>query len=317
MATHKCPVCESKPKSWTENPHGRDANAYDCPNCGMYVITGTALAMLPNITYVEKAALSYQIWLNRGTSGTYEINFEHIRRVYLADLPSPEEQLENLITFWGDEQGQHLGSEIEMSWPDLRAKLGAITPGDVDFVAEEAIRRGLLKGNSRDQHVTGVLTFRGWDEFRRIQRGQGNSRHAFMAMPFGNPEITKFVDDVFRPAVEETGFTLKRLDDAPEAGIIDNRMRVEIRQCKFLVADLTHENRGAYWEAGFAEGLGKHVIYTCEKAYFDEYKTHFDTNHCTTVVWDSLNPSVATETLKATIRNTFPFEAKLPNDSGS
>jgi len=41
-------------------------------------------------------------------------------------------------------------------------------------------------------------------------------------------------------------------------------MRVEIRSAKFLVADLTDENRGAYWEAGFGEGLGKKVYYTCE-----------------------------------------------------
>jgi len=33
------------------------------------------------------------------------------------------------------------------------------------------------------------------------------------------------------------------------------RMRLEIRRSRFAVVDLTHGNRGAYWEAGFAEGL--------------------------------------------------------------
>ena len=38
-----------------------------------------------------------------------------------------------------------------------------------------------------------------------------------------------------------------------------------IRDAKFVIADLTHDNNGAYWEAGYAEGLGKPVIYICEK----------------------------------------------------
>ena len=59
----------------------------------------------------------------------------------------------------------------------------------------------------------------------------------------------------------------------PKAGLIDDRLRVEIRTSRFLIADLTHENAGAYWEAGFAEGLGKPVIYTCEKSKFDTAKT--------------------------------------------
>ena len=45
------------------------------------------------------------------------------------------------------------------------------------------------------------------------------------------------------------------------------------------------DNSGAYWEAGFAEGLGRPVIYTCEKRYFDEHKTHIDANHSLTIVW--------------------------------
>ena len=51
--------------------------------------------------------------------------------------------------------------------------------------------------------------------------------------------------------------------------MIDDRLRVEIQSARFLIADLTHENRGAFWEAGYAEGLGKPVIYTCEESVFN------------------------------------------------
>jgi nucleoside 2-deoxyribosyltransferase len=95
--------------------------------------------------------------------------------------------------------------------------------------------------------------------------------------------------------------------------LIDDRLRVEIRQSRFLLADLTHHNKGAYWEAGFAEGLGKPVIYLCRKDVFEDKSqgTHFDTNHHLTVVWDLENLGEAAEKLKATIRATLPGEAQI------
>ena len=40
---------------------------------------------------------------------------------------------------------------------------------------------------------------------------------------------------------------------------VDAVIEHEIRACRFLIADLSDDNAGAYWEAGFAEGLGKPV----------------------------------------------------------
>ena len=113
------------------------------------------------------------------------------------------------------------------------------------------------------------------------------------------------------PAVKETGFELYRLDDRPRPGLIDNRMRVEIRAARFLVCDLTDENRGAYWESGFAEGAGKPVFYICEKTKFSEARTHFDTEHMQTIRWEETDPASAAEELKAAIHNEFPSGIRL------
>jgi len=73
---------------------------------------------------------------------------------------------------------------------------------------------------------------------------------------------------------------------------------------------------GAYWEAGYAEGLGKHVIYTCKKTVFkdEKKKPHFDTNHHLTVLWDSDCPKEAAARVKNTIRATLPGEAKMSDE---
>src|SRR3546814_372746 len=95
------------------------------------------------------------------------------------------------------------------------------------------------------------------------------------------------------------------------AGIIDNIMRSQIRDAAFVIVDLTHDNSGAYWEAGYAEGLGKPVIYICEKAKFDKAKTHFDTNHCTTVVWTREKGEEFRAELIATLRRSLNLFAPV------
>ena len=56
-------------------------------------------------------------------------------------------------------------------------------------------------------------------------------------------------------------------------------MVTSIRDAKFVIVDLTHDNHGAYWEAGYAEGLGKPVIYVCKK---DKFETRVHTSMPTT-----------------------------------
>ena len=129
-----------------------------------------------------------------------------------------------------------------------------------------------------------ALTFDGWSYYETLLKGSTTYRKAFMAMKFGDADLNHVLENVFKPSVKMAGFDLFKLDDVPQAGLIDDRLRVEIQSSDFLIADLTHANNGAYWEAGYAEGLGKPVIYSCEKEQFNLQKTHFDTNHHLTVV---------------------------------
>jgi hypothetical protein len=158
--------------------------------------------------------------------------------------------------------------------------------------------------------ASATLSFRGWSYYEGLAKGSAAYRKAFMAMKFGDPILEQVLNNAFKPAAKLAGFDLFKLDDIPKAGLIDDRLRVEIQSSDFLVADLTHDNLGAYWEAGYAEGLGKPVIYTCERSKFKTTKTHFDTNHHLTIVWDSANHDEAAEALKATIRATLPQLAK-------
>lgn len=130
-------------------------------------------------------------------------------------------------------------------------------------------------------------------------------------MKFKDADLEAFVKNVVKPTIKrEIDYDVIDVRDVSRAGIIDNIMRAQIRDAAFVLVDLTHDNSGAYWEAGYAEGLGKPVIYLCEREKFDQAKTHFDTNHCTTVPWSTENPEEFGNELVATLRrslNLFPL----------
>ena len=230
-------------------------------------------------------------------------------------LPRPREQADLLIR-WLARSVPGPGETIWVGFDTHGSIIGSRSPAGFELVLDHLFAAGLVTGHQSktigggDQAHT-TLSFEGWDYYESLRMGAVAYRKAFMAMKFGDPQLVKVLEDVFKPSAKRAGFDLFKLDDVPVAGLIDNRLRVEIQASDFLVADLSHDNAGAYWEAGYAEGLGKPVIYTCETSKFAAVKTHFDTNHHLTIQWDASCPQVAGNELTATIRATLPQLARL------
>ncbi len=85
------------------------------------------------------------------------------------------------------------------------------------------------------------------------------------------PNTNKAYDEAIVTAIEASGFEKYRVDkDELSNEWIPDTIVKQIRKSKFLIADLTGNRGGVYYEAGFAEGLGLQVIYTCNKKWFDE-----------------------------------------------
>lgn len=239
-----------------------------------------------------------------------------------ASLPSPNEQLDNFI-LWMGEQSKEPGKIVTVNLA-AQAAVGTRSSLGLKFIGDQAADRGMLArahfppADSGDVAGHATLSLAGWERLEQLRRGRVTSAIAFMAMKFGDAGLDAFYSGHLKKAVQDTGFRLKRLDEGQPAGLIDDRLRVEIRQARFLIADLTHHNNGAYWEAGFAEGLGKPVIYMCRSDVFSDptSRPHFDTNHHLTVVWSPGEEDAAVQRLKDTIRATLPDEAALtdPDD---
>jgi hypothetical protein len=233
-------------------------------------------------------------------------------------LPKPSQQFDELLLLVGDNQPS--SAEPAALTADLiSAWIGSvITPSTPNRALEWLLQQGKAKSliddtHELDKHTSLRLTMAGWDRYELLKQAKIASRTAFMAMQFGDPELNQIVDDCFRVAVSRAGFNLNVLTDRQGAGSIDDQLRVALRTSRFVLADLSHGNNGAYWEAGFAEGLSRPVIYTCKKSFWDDplTKPHFDTNHLVTIIWEADKMKEAEDRLTATIRATLPDEAKM------
>ena len=312
-----CPICSYAFAVADPDAAGREARLVDCAHCGKFGLTGTLMACLPTLLAQRDAApkLSHVIRKAHETGQQLLLNSYTAEAILQNALPRPREQADLLVQ-WLAANSPGPGEPLELNYDSQGAVVGAKSHAGLSMLIEHLKATGLVVGPP-ETYLSGesaahlAPTFAGWDYYETLRSGGATYRKAFMAMKFGDLALNSLLDQVLKPAAKRAGFDLLKLDDRPKAGLIDDRMRVEIRASDFVIADLTHDNLGAYWEAGYAEGLGKPVIYTCERSKFDATKTHFDTNHHLTIVWDASAPGNAGLQLTETIRATLPHLAVL------
>jgi hypothetical protein len=202
----------------------------------------------------------------------------------------------------GGKVGHVIPNESVFGNPAIPAIVGVVDTADLFWIrdallADAALTKDDLEGGLR-------ISPTGWKKIEKLKQAQVASRYAFFDRQFDNPDLDVAFKVFLGQAVAETGYKLRTVTQ--RAGLIDAIIEDEIRRCRFLIADLSDDNPGAYWEAGFAEGLGKPVIYISRAKDGKLMKhTHFDTNHRHTVAWDLDAPEDSAARLKAVIRNTL------------
>jgi hypothetical protein len=315
---HGCPVCALRLREAPSRRGRRDIDLlfYDCPRCGRFGLTRQAQVRLPSWiggSVRSQTILSYALRRLQIAEDWPPVDSTVLERISeTGTLPAAQEQADNLVRWLGT----HLpgpGEVTTVSFLEHGAIMGAHAVNGFIFIVRGLIDTGVLLGSiAGGSNASVTLSFAGWRRVEELRLGAPSGRNAFMAMEYGDTLLDQIVNSHLRPGVAQTGFNLKRLDEDPKAGLIDDRLRVEIQGSRFLIADLTHRNPGAYWEAGYAEGLGKPVIYLCERSVFLE-RSHFDTNHHLHVLWEAADLPDAVNRLKATIRATVP-EAKREDE---
>ena len=112
----------------------------------------------------------------------------------------------------------------------------------------------------------------------------GAKDECFVAMSFAKKEKLKALYRAIQLAAERAGYRAVRVDRIEHINKIDDEIIARIREAKFVIADLTEQNCGVYYESGYADGLGRKIIYTCEQ--HDINNVHFDINHNNILLWE-------------------------------
>jgi hypothetical protein len=311
----QCPVCRSPLQSPVTGYDATDIKRVQCLNCGPFRVSFQALVSLDRESYdpPQRAALAHEVSrMQRDGLLTLEL-LTHWEKH--AQLPGAMEQLDLLVQLLAIVPPGH---GVNLKDINLRARLGCEDITGILWLRDQATGMGLIQAGAVQGHT---LTIAGWQRHAELMRAAVRSDHAFMAMRFSD-EMWRVFNDWMQPAVALTGFKLRAASgDHQTAGSIDDRMRVEIRTSRFTVCDLTDGNQGAYWEAGFAEGVGRPVFYTCRADVLASTeagkRVHFDTAHQLIVPWDPADMAKGMQILKNAIRATLPAEARMSDQAAA
>lgn len=126
-----------------------------------------------------------------------------------------------------------------------------------------------------------------------------NNGKVFIAMSFNS--LMKEAREQIKQAVMDSGYHPVLIDEKEYNNQIVSEIRKEIKESRFVVADLTQQRGGVYYEAGYAAGMGKDVIFCCDKA--DTQNVHFDVAQINTIHWKDAKDLYSK--LKERIRETM------------
>ena len=282
-----CPICKLD-KQEVKARDGGERISLECPRCGKFTITRTA------VTMAERKDIGHKLtaWIRERTdSGAEvpEINSNTLKEVEAA-LPSyrvSEKQL--LLLRAMEKRTQFPGQCLEvisrldypLSWAGSEAEFRYLLSS---LIERNLIRRTDGPSDLNDSFIYKFeITAAGWEFLDKHERLAAISDQVFVAMSFSEDLKTAWEAGI-SPALKDAGYRPYRVDAKPHIDKIDSKIITEIKNSRFLVADVTQQRPGVYFEAGYALGLSLPVFW-CVRS--DDLKNvHFDTRQYNHIVWE-------------------------------
>ena len=152
----------------------------------------------------------------------------------------------------------------------------------------------------------------------------------FVASAFGYPDVDGVFTKGIRPVLKQLGIAAQRVDKIEHNDDIDDRIFTLLNKADLCIADLTYARPSVYYEAGYAAGQGKPVIYIVRTDHFrrrtpdedpqDKLRVHFDLQMKNIIRWDgslSKFQSKLTKRIRFVLRtskrkNHYPIKQPSP-----
>tara|TARA_B100000678_G_scaffold279969_1_gene276206 strand:+ start:22 stop:783 length:762 start_codon:yes stop_codon:yes gene_type:complete len=95
--------------------------------------------------------------------------------------------------------------------------------------------------------------------------------YVFVAMPIGPANPFDDVLDAIKETCERCGLTAERVDEAQVNERITDRILESIQKAEYVIVDLTESRPNVFYEAGYAQGIGKLPIYIARQGTHLEF----------------------------------------------
>lgn len=280
-----CPVCASEvPESRSEPPN---QPRFVCPVCGTYRLNERAAQKLYQVVgparphVLENHHLLSAVIRDRyERGGKRDVFIPDLGELRAAAVPldDPFDAVDRILLYTArtaTRAGEQVALNPETDYPIAFAR----DAQEMNYYVELGVRVGFL-----DVHDPVLVrpSPDGWNRLKQLRLREVEPDSAFVAMSFAEGMQAAYSDG-FEPALRSTGFRSIRVDLIEHNGKIDDRIVADMRKSSLVVADFTGHRPNVYFEAGFALGLGRHVIWTCRES--DIAQAHFDTRQYNHVAW--------------------------------
>jgi hypothetical protein len=275
--TNLCPLCGQAPTFFgTARDLGRKYEV-DCVRCGRFRISLEAIDALPLARHKHLLSYVCRTWPSDSMADILTTNIQTlINRAPSRTIPEKVDWLLAVLAQRSIGVGRISNLNILEDYPLVTA----VDAFEAEWLLDCLSGRGLITRAG----TSGALTMTGWERLDQLRQKGPNSSFAFVAMSFSNT-MSDLFDKAIEPAVRQAGYEPIRVDRKEHTNSIDDEIIGNIRKSRFMVADFTGQRAGVYFEAGMMTGLGRTVIWMCDRQ--DLAAVHFDVRQRNFIVWES------------------------------
>ena len=277
---------------------------YRCKYCGPYLIDHAFICRIPGINEIEnkfKIACVLNERRLKGQSGVALSNktdkeskiftYPQISAGELLDeFPKKSSDFLNRILLNLSRLPKRPFDVIRLNIYDTsadRLHLFALDKRACEAIITELVEQEIIRCDYNDIDNRDInLTAKCWEIVENLQQTGIDSKRVFVAMWF-HESMNDYYKDGIKKAIEEAGYDPVRIGLKDFNEKICDEIIAEIKRTKFLIADFSGMRSGVFFEAGFAKGLGREVIFTVREDDINGLKEHFDTRQYNHIVYDS------------------------------
>lgn len=281
-----CPICRIESKHTASRSLGGRLEI-KCQRCGTYQISFTAKAV------AEHGEADYRLsaWLRSHSDSSDAPKLDSDSLIQIPQsLPAYGVAAKQLFLMRAlEERTEFAGKKVHIVQDFDFPLAWCSSIEEMNYIIRALNGRDLIAldkvADPKDSFSLDItITPRGWDYLDSADKVSPIKDQAFVAMAFA-PSLRPAWEVGIREALTRAGYKAYRVDADEHLERIDAKLITEIKNSRFLVADVTLQRPGVYFEAGFALGLGLPVVWSVRKD--DLPNVHFDTRQYNHVVWET------------------------------